>query len=387
MGKRLDVAWIFTKLGLTGFGGPAALIAMMQEEIVERRRWLSREHFADLVGATNLIPGPNATEMAMHIGYIHAGWAGLFIAGICYVGPAATITSLLAWSYARFGTLPQLAPFLYGIKPAVLAVILAALWRLGRTTIKHKALLLLGLAAMSLCLAGINEVLALFSVAVTGMLVLRWRATRPKPHPPTAPALVGPALGAPLLALAEGVRAPVAFSFWKLVLFFLKTGAVLYGSGYVLVAFLQGGLVQRYGWLTEQQLLDAIAAGQFTPGPLLTTSTFIGYFLASVPGAILCTAAFILPSFLFVVLLNRAIPRLRRSPWSSAFLDAVNVSALGLMAAVTAKLALTTLVAWPPVLIAVVAIAMALLWKVNATWLVLGGAALGWVLHITGLVP
>ena len=374
---------VFGKLGTLGFGGPAPLIAMTEDEVVARRGWLSRERFLDLVGATNLIPGPNAAEIAMHVGYLRAGWAGLLTAGAALIVPAALITAVFAWAYVAYGALPQVAPFLYGAKPAVLAVIVAAIGRLGRTAAQGWRLVAVGAAVTAASLCGVNEIAALFAGGLVGMCWLRLAGRSAGPAAAAAGAAV--ALGskdawAGAAATAAAVTGAAALSLTALGLFFLKVGATLYGSGYVLVAFLQGGLVHEHGWLTQQQLLDAVAIGQFTPGPLLTTATFIGYVLLGLPGAIIATAAIFLPSFVFVAALGPVLPRLRRSAWAGAFLDAVNICSVGLMAAVAAKLAGATLGSWPAWAIAIGAAILGLRWKVNAAWLVLGGAGLGWLL-------
>ncbi len=386
-----QVAGLFLKLGSIGFGGPAVTIAMMEDEVVTRRKWLSREYFLDLIGTTNLIPGPNATEIAIHVGYLRAGWLGLILGGVCFTVPAALITGAFAWAYVRYGSLPQAAPLLEGIKPAVLAVIAAALSRLGKTAVKSPTLGLMGLAVTLASLLGVNEILALLAGGFLGMLWLRrdglrrlLRGTRGG----SAPGLYATGLLFAKASLTLGgvatlpTAAAATVSLASLGLFFLKIGAVMYGSGYVLVAFLQGGLVQDLGWLSQQQLLDAIAAGQLTPGPLLSTATFIGYLLRGAPGAAIATVAVFLPSFVFVAALSPFVPRIRRSPWAGAFLDAVNVCSLGLMAAVSIKLGVATLRTWPAVAIALVAAAVAVRWKVNSAWLVLGGALLGWLLTV-----
>jgi len=374
-GRLAELARLFLKLGLIGFGGPAAHIAMMEEEVVERRRWLTREHFLDLVGATNLIPGPNSTEMAIHVGYLRCGWAGLATAGICFILPAVLITTGFAWAYVTFGSLPEVVPFLFGIKPALIAIILAAVWRLGRTAAKDTPLLGLGCAVAVASLLGLNEIAVLVLGGVTGML---WfgRAGSLAALAWVSASATGSAAAAAGGAGAAGATVSLA----KLGLFFLKVGAVLYGSGYVLVAFLEGGLVRDYGWLTEAQLMDAIAIGQLTPGPVLSTATFVGYLLAGVPGAAVATAGIFLPSFLFVAALSLVLPRLRRSRWMAAFLDAVNMSSVALMAAVTVKLSVSTLTNWPAWVIALAAAGAGLRWKLNATWLVLAGAVIGRVL-------
>lgn len=376
-----ELVRLFLKLGLVAFGGPAAHIAMMEEEVVERRGWLTRQHFLDLVGATNLIPGPNSTEMSMHVGYERAGWTGLFVAGACFIGPAVLVTGGLAWLYVRYGTLPAAEPLLFGIKPAVIAVILTAVWRLGRKAVKGWRLATLGVAVTFAALLGMNEVLALLGGGIVGMLWLRASDGDGGLGSPGSAGVVFAGLPGGLGQAAAGTAAAAAgVSLWKLGLFFLKVGAVLYGSGYVLVAFLRGDLVVRYGWLTEAQLLDAIAIGQFTPGPVLSTATFIGYVIQGVPGAAVATLGIFLPSFLFVLVLNPLVPKLRDWPWSAAFLDAVNVAAVGLMLAVTFELGASTLTSWPAWAIAGLAAVAAWRWRVNPAWLVVGGAGLGWLL-------
>lgn len=383
LGRLGELAALFLKLGTIGFGGPAVHIGLMEAEVVRRRQWVSREYFLDLVGATNLIPGPNSTEMAIHLGFIRAGWAGLVVAGLCFILPAVLITAGLAWAYVEFGSLPQVAPFFYGIKPAVLAVILAAALRLGRTAVKSWRLGVVGVGVVVASLGGVNEVLALFVGGALGMLWLRLPKLKAQQRVWVLAALAGSAaLGAAPAAGAAGTA--VTVSLWKLGAFFLKVGAVLYGSGYVLVAFLEGGLVHDYAWLTRRQLLDAVAIGQFTPGPVLSTATFVGYLVAGAPGAWVATAAIFLPSFCFVAALNPLVPRLRRSPWTAAFLDAVNVSSIALMAAVTFKLAQSTLTAWPAWLIAASAAALGVGWKVDPSRLILGGAVAGWALSRWG---
>lgn len=387
-----ELAQVFLKLGIIGFGGPAAHIAMMEDEVVQRRQWLTQEQFLDLVGATNLIPGPNSTEMAIHIGYIYAGGLGLIVAGTCFVVPAVLMTAALAWGYVQFGELPQVYPFLYGIKPAVLAVIFTALWRLGKKAVKSRELLMIAIATGIAVGFGVNEVVALLLGGLFGAVWLNWR------HQPTLSAwLFGlflsqtPNSFSPVIPMTAE---PVPL--WKLGLFFLKVGSVLYGSGYVLIAFLQGQLVDEFGWVTQQQLLDAVAMGQVTPGPLLTTATFIGYVIGGFPGAMVSTLGITLPSFLFVLILNPWIPRLRSSKWTSAFLDAINVSAVALMAVVTIQLAVNTLginfigmplgtallgIDWIAAVIATIAAIFALVWRVNAVWLVFGGAIAGWLVN------
>lgn len=377
-----ELTKVFLKLGIIGFGGPAAHIAMMEDEVVKRRGWLTRQHFLDLIGATNLIPGPNSTEMAIHVGYIYAGWLGLIISGVCFIFPAVLITAALAWVYIVYGSLPQVAPLLYGIKPAVLAIILNALWRLGKKAVKSRKLLIIALGVVVLLLVAIDEVFALLIGGILGMFWLHGD----KDIPPASQANLLIA-GLTTSAFSASV-APVAAAnvpLWQLGGFFLKIGSILFGGGYVLVAFLQGELVEEYGWLTQQQLLDAIAIGQFTPGPILSTATFVGYIIAGIPGAIVSTIGIFLPSFFFTAALNPLVPRLRNSKWTAAFLDAVNVSSVALMVVVTLQLATATLtVAKSPyidflaVVIAIISAILAIRYQINSVWIVLGAACLGW---------
>ncbi|MBI1357707.1 MAG: chromate efflux transporter [Acidobacteria bacterium] len=374
MSARLaEVAVRFLRLGVVAFGGPAAHIALMDDEFVERRRWVSRERFLDLLGATNLIPGPNSTEMTMHLGHDRAGLPGMAVAGACFILPAALITGAIAWAYVEYGALPAVEPFLFGVKPAVLAVILGALWKLGKKALPHWRVAPIAAAVFLAVLAGVGEIPALFAGGLLGMLWLRWA----RPGAATAVLPLNLLLRKQAWAAAHDLGAATGYSLWKLGLFFLKIGSVLYGSGYVLIAFLQGGLVDDLGWLTRQQLLDAVAVGQFTPGPVLTTATFIGYLLGGWPGAAVATLGIFLPSFFFVALLNPVISKLRRSDWTAAFLDAVNAASVALMAAVTLELARTTLVSWQAAVIAVVAAALTFAWKINPAWLVVAGAITG----------
>jgi chromate transporter len=370
-----EVIRLFLRLGFTAFGGPAAHIAMMHDEVVARRRWLEEQHFLDLVGATNLIPGPNSTEMAIHIGYDRAGWRGLVAAGVCFILPATLIVGLLAWAYVAYGRTPQGEALLYGIKPVIIAIVLQALIRLGRTAVKGPLFALIGVAALLLYLFGVNELLLLFG---GGLALAAFQAIRQAPK--------GSGLFLPLIGVSGLVRlmepAPVRLD--QLFLIFLKIGAVLYGSGYVLLAFLRNDLVVRLGWLTDQQLLDAVAIGQFTPGPVFTTATFIGYVLAGVPGAILATVGIFLPSFCFVALLNRIVPYLRRSTWTAVLLDGINVAALGLMAGVTWQLGQEAIVDGVTLLLAVGAMILLLRFKLNSAWLVLVGGMVGFIGLYTG---
>ena len=385
-----EIIRLFLKLGFVAFGGPAAHIAMMEDEVVKRRGWMDRQHFLDLVGATNLIPGPNSTEMTMHVGYERGGFPGLVAAGASFIGPAVLITGVLAWLYVQYGTKPQIEPYLVGIKPAVIVVIVGALWRLGKKAIKTVRLALLAAAASAALFLGLSELPVLLGGGVLGMLWLRAKTAGPGTTSGLAllPSLKGMGVAAAGLVQSAGAAAAGAAAsvpIWKLGLFFLKVGAVLYGSGYVLVAFLEGGLVHDYGWLTQNQLLDAIAIGQFTPGPVLSTSTFVGYIVAGVPGAAVATLGIFLPSFVFVAILNPLVPRLRESVWTAAFLDAVNASAVALMAVVTVQLgaaALVSLAAW--IVLALAAI-LQFRFKLSSVWVVLAGAGAGVLLRFIGL--
>ncbi len=366
-----EVARVFLRLGMIAFGGPAVHVAMFEEEIVNRRRWMSRQHFLDLIGATNLIPGPNSTEMTMHCGRERAGMPGLFVAGLCFVFPAVLITGFLAAIYGRYGALPAVAPFLSGIKPAVLALVLSAIWKLGRKALKARSLYAIGALVVVAAFAGLAEVLA---VLAGGALALAWHAGQGVARRGASPKSL--VVGLLPLVLAAS-PAPLS----RIFVVFLKVGAVLFGSGYVLVAYLDGELVEGLGWLTRSELLDAIAVGQFTPGPILSAATFVGYQLAGWPGAVVATAGIFLPSFFFVLLLNPLIPRLRRSAWAGAFLDGVNVGAVAVMAVVVLEMGRHVLVD-PASFIVAVAGAVAVLGprKVSPAYVVIGGALLGWLL-------
>lgn len=380
-GRLSELAGLFLRLGTTAFGGPAAHIAMMEHEVVRRRQWLTREEFLDLLGATNLIPGPNSTELALHIGHRRAGWAGLLVAGCCFILPAMIIVSVIAWAYVRFGSLPHAEGLLYGVKPVIIAVVVQALWGLGRTAAKNAGLAVVGLAGAGLNLFGIHELAVLFGtgflMAASRSLML-WRNKTSASRPP----LLGLVPGLPVLTgvgMVGTAAASMPFNLWMLFLFFIKVGSVLFGSGYVLLAFLRADLVERWHWLTQAQLLDAIAVGQFTPGPVFTTATFIGYVLCGETGAVLATIGIFLPAFFFVAISGPLVPRLRKSRIAGAFLDGVNVASLALMAVVTWRLCATTLIdsftGW-------LALASALLlfrYRVNSAWLILAGACLGFL--------
>jgi chromate transporter len=377
---------LFLKIGAFSFGGPAAYIAIMEEEVVFRRKWLTREHFLDLVGATNLIPGPNATEIAIHIGYVRGGIPGLIAAGVSFILPAATITGLLAWAYVEFGTLPNAANFLFGIKPAVISIICIAVLRLGKTAAKNILLICIGTAVALGTLLGVNEVIALLCGGIMGIALHAIKnSSRANIHSWSLPLSVQPVISlsdsSPGSVVIAATAAATTVSLWKLGLFFLKIGSVLYGSGYVLVAFLEGGLVRDYGWLSHQQLLDAIAVGQITPGPVLSAATFVGYVISGPMGALVATVAIFLPSFFFVLLLNPVIPRLRASATMSAFLDSVNISAVGLMAAVVISLTQQVIGDWRGIVIAGVTAMAGIKFKINNAWIIAGGAGFGWLLQ------
>jgi chromate transporter len=379
---------LFLKLGAISFGGPAAAIALMEEEVVRKRQWITRQQFLDMLGLTNLIPGPNSTEMAINVGFVRAGWAGLTVAGASFIVPAALITAAVAWAYVRFGTLPLAESLLAGVKPAVIAVIAISVWRLGKTAVRELWLGLLGAAALTAFLLKLSPLTILVCGGVTGMVakqIFKYRRAKSSdrtPHssllillkrPLLVPTLLAGIPTAAITAASATTRVPLARLAW----FFLKVGAVLYGGGYVLFAFVEQGLVRDHHWLTQQQVLDAIAIGQFTPGPVLSTATFIGYLLGGGWGALVATVAIFLPSFLYVAALGPILPKLRRSSWMAAFLDSVNVCAVALMAGVTIRMARDALRGWPMLLIALAALAALWKWKVNPAWVVLGGGVAG----------
>ncbi len=367
-----QVALLFLRMGFTAFGGPAAHIAIMHDEVVVRRKWLTDEEFLDLVGATNLIPGPNSTEMAIHIGYLRAGWAGLILGGACFILPAVGMVLALAWVYVQYGATPQAGWLLYGIKPVVIAIILQALWTLGKKAIKGIFLLFVGLAVFGLYFAGVNELVLLLAGGLVVMAGSNLQRTARKSNS----AMIFPVAGA-LKWLGLPAVASTAFGLPLMFLTFLKIGAILYGGGYVLLAFLHSDFVVRYGWLTSQQLLDAVAVGQVTPGPLFTTATFIGYLLGGVRGGLLATLGIFLPSFIFVALSNPLIPKIRSSVWVRGLLDGVNAASLGLMAAVTWALGRASLVDPLTILLALAALVLLLRFKLNTTLLIAGGALIG----------
>lgn len=358
--RYLEIARVFLRLGLLAFGGPAAHIAMMEDEIVTRRKWISKERFVDLLGFTNLIPGPNSTEMAIHLGLERGGRLGLLIAGTCFIFPAMAIVLLFAYVYVRFGSIPTVAHIFDGIKPVILAVVVQALYRLGTLVLKKRDAALLAAGALAASLLGVGEIPILLAA---GLLLLGWRS-------------IGKRGASTRLMIVDPMSLGLLF------LLFLKIGSVLYGSGYVLLAFLRSEFVDRYAVLSTQQLLDAVAVGQFTPGPVFTTATFVGYLIRGVPGALLATAGIFLPSFVLVLLFHPLIDRMRRSPVVSDVLDGVNAASIALMAAVTLILGRATLVTWPAVVLFVASAFLLIRYKVNATWLILGGGAAGVLLSL-----
>jgi chromate transporter len=365
--KLLEVASVFFRLGCIAFGGPAAHIAMMEEEIVNKRQWMDRQHFLDLIGATNLIPGPNSTEMTMHCGHERAGVPGLFVAGFCFIFPAVVITGVFAWLYTEYGQLPEVESFIFGIKPAVLAIIAGAVLKLGKKALKGIELGILGAIVLVAAMMGVNEVMALLGAGVLGAVYF---STKEK-------VIDKGASGVGLLMVPFTSTTVLKITTLKVFWTFLKVGAVLYGSGYVLFAYLDAELVAQ-GWLTRQQLIDAVAVGQFTPGPVLSTATFIGYQLNGPYGALAATAGIFLPSFIFVLILNPLITKMRKSKVLGHFLNSVNVSAVAIMLAVLFEMGKDTLTNWPAVVIAVLGVVFTFgPKKLSSVWIVLGGAVLG----------
>jgi chromate transporter len=371
-----ELAFLFLKLGTIAFGGPAAHIALMEAEVVRERRWLTREEFLDLWGATNLIPGPNSTELAIHIGHRRAGWLGLCVAGACFIFPASLLVTACAWTYVRFGSLPEMVGVLYRVKPAVIAVILLALWGLGQSAIKTKFLAVVTGTGIIMNFLGIHELAVLFGC---GLGTVCWKWIGSKGRFRTVPAFF---TGTPfVLSSASGASGALvtgaSFSLWAMFLFFVKIGSVLFGSGYVLLAFLRGDLVERWHWLSETQLLDAIAIGQVTPGPVFTTATFIGYILGGSTGAALATLGIFLPAFIFVGASGSLIPRMRKSQTAGAFLDGVNAASLALMAVVTWHLSEVTLTDLTNVVLLAVSLILLVRFRINSVWLILAAVLVG----------
>lgn len=365
-----ELAKLFLTLGCLGFGGPAVHISMMEEEVVRKRKWFSPEYFLDLVSATNLIPGPNSTEMTMHIGHEKAGWKGLLVAGISFILPAVIITAGFAWAYQEYGKLPQVTPFIYGIKPAIIAVIVSTMISLGKKALKSIELGIIGVITAGLAIYGLNEIYILFAGGLTGVLIHLAKSSKQSLHSI-----------APFALLQFGILSADKFD-WKVFWIFLKIGAILYGSGYVLFAFLDTELVKT-GLLSKQELIDAIAVGQFTPGPVFSSATFIGWQIAGLPGAVAATIGIFLPSFLFVSFLNPLIPKLRKSKIMSVFLDAVNIVSIAIILAICIEMAQTSITDWKTNIIAMAGFSAMLKFKrLNSAFVVLGGAVLGYLLWL-----
>jgi chromate transporter len=375
-----ELALLFLRLGSTAFGGPAAHIAMMEEEVVRRRRWISHDKFLDLLGATNLIPGPNSTEMAIHIGYLRAGWQGLIVAGSCFILPAAIIVLLIAWSYVRFGKALEATGLIYGVKPVIIAVILQAIWGLLRAAVKNSLLAVICLISVLLSFFAVNELLILFAAGGV-MAMLQWLKRLQKEKKISLPLLIM-GFSAPALSQTTTiVTTTTSFGLWPLFFLFLKVGSVLFGSGYVLLVFLRADLVQRLGWLTEAQLLDATAVGQVTPGPVFTTATFIGYLLGGFSGALIATIGIFLPAFIFVAISSPLIPYLRKSIIVASFLDGVNVASLALMMVITWQLGRLAIIDAITAIMALIGVVLLVRFSLNSTWLVLSGAIIGLLVH------
>jgi chromate transporter len=364
-GELRELARLFLRLGTTAFGGPAAHIAMMEDEVVRRRGWLTHDAFLDMISACNLIPGPNSTEMAIHIGHRRAGFVGLLVAGCCFIVPAAVITTVLAWCYVRFGRMPEASGILYGIKPVIIAVVIQAIWRLGRIALRNAILSALAVLGTLAAFAGVNEMMVLLGAGALAVVLLR-----------TGRELRGPVAASAAVAKA-GAAIATPFSLGSLLLIFVKIGAVLFGSGYVLLAFLQADLVEHNHWLTQAQLLDAVAVGQFTPGPVFTTATFVGYLLGGNLGAVAATVGIFLPAFFFVSISGPLLPYVRRSPSAGAFLDGVNAGSFALMVVVTWQLGRAAIVDWTTLILAIGSAVLLLRFRLNSAWLVVGGGAAG----------
>lgn len=365
-----QIAKLFLKLGIIGFGGPAVHIALMEKEVVKKRAWISEEHFLDLVGVTSLIPGPNSTEMTMHIGHERAGWKGLVVAGICFIMPAVIITAFFAWLYQQYGQLPQVQPFIYGIKPAIIAVVVSLMINLGRKALKSIELGIIGALAAIAVLAGLNEIYVLFGGGLFGVVIYLLK------HKNNTINGIFPFI------LLQVTNPQLNLSNFKLFFTFLKIGSILYGSGYVLFAFLDAELVSK-GLLTKQQLVDAIAIGQFTPGPVFSSATFVGWQLGGALGALAATVGIFLPSFLFVALLNPLIPKLRKSKVLSAFLDTVNMVSIAIILSVILELGRITMTDWRTVLIAVCSFVVTYYYpKINTAIIIFGGAIFGYLLTV-----
>ncbi len=367
-GRLKELALLFFRLGVAAFGGPAAHIAMMHDEVVTRRKWIGEQQFLDLMGATNLIPGPNSTQMAIHMGLERAGWRGMIVSGSCFILPAAVLVTILTWLYVQYGTTSQAEWLFYGIKPVIIAIVLQALYMLGRKAVKGVLTALVVAAVVAGYFLGLNEILLIFLGGVIVMLLRNYDSF-------TGPRMLS--FVAPFLGINLAAMQAKEYALSTLFVVFLKIGAVLYGSGYVLLAFLEADFVEALGWITTQQLIDLVAIGQVTPGPLLTTATSIGYLVAGIPGAALATLGIFLPSFVFVAAVNPIIPKLRKSPLTAGVLDGVNAASLGLMAAVMIRLAGVSLIDPLTIVIAVLCAGALFFFRVNSTWLIAAGGIVG----------
>lgn len=370
-----EVFFVFFKLGCIAFGGPAAHISMMEDEVVSKRKWMSRQYFLDMVGATNLVPGPNSTQMTMHCGHVRAGWIGLWVAGLSFIAPAVFFTLVLAIVYGKYGEIPTIAPFFFGIKPAVIGIILNATYKLSKKAFKNKQLILTGFLIATLSLLGVNEFTLILASGIAGMI---WFGFQQKQN--------NLSLFTPLFLLVKPIGMSVTNK--SIFLVFLKIAMILFGSGYVLVAYIDSELVEKLGWLNKEQLLDAIAMGQFTPGPVLTTATFIGYQLNGISGAMWASLGMFLPSFFLVGILVKLIPLLRKSKILAAFLDSVNAGAVGIMMAVTLKLGYDLAFDWRAALLMVLSVIVAMrLPKISSVWMIIGGGILGYILILLSNHP
>jgi chromate transporter len=376
----VEIARLFLRLGLTSFGGPAAHIGLMEREAVSRRGWLTRPQFLDLVGACNLLPGPGSTQVAMALGYRRAGWIGLVIAGLCFILPSTLSTLALAWAYLRYGGLPQAQGLLYGAKPVMLAVIVQAVWNLSRMAFRRWPLALAGLACFAAALAGAPPIAVLLVSGCVALLAV-WLGSRPRTELRLGAFPLAIGSGPAASGAAIGGAAAGTVGLLPILLVFLKMGVVVFGSGYVLLAFFKADLVDRLHWITSPQLLDAITAGQVTPGPVFATATFLGYLIRGWAGAAVATAAIFLPSFLMAGLVGALTGRIRKSKLAAGFLDGVNAAAVALMASVALSLGRATLVDGWTWALGLVSVALLVRYKVNATWLLLTGAGLGLLLR------
>jgi len=373
-----EVTLLFLKLGSFSFGGPAVYISLMHHETVKRRKWIDEQRFLDLVGATNLIPGPNATEMAIHLGLIRAGWPGLFASGTLFILPGMLATLLVAWAYVNYGSIPEVGWILYGVKPVVIGIIVEAIWSLGQKGFKSLTTPIVGIGVALLYLLGLNEIALLFGGAIVVLIIYSGKRL-----------LMGglfTLIPISIISPISFIKTPIIpFSQQMLFLSFLKIGSVLFGSGYVLLAFLRSEFVIRLGWLTNQQILDSIVAGQITPGTVFSSATFIGYLVGGWSSALIATLGIFLPSFIFVGLLSRILPFVRKSSWAGVFLDGVNASSLGLMAGVTVQLGQTALIDIFTAILSLVSILITFRYRINFIWLIIGGGTIGAIYKLISL--